>query len=225
MIRNAVKNKIYNSLNFDVFRYEDFNIEEKEEEDIYIKINYNNFYYYIFLNKFENVFDIYCKPGLVLSEESCSLDMGHFEGGIEMNIRKWLIRTKNEMLNPVQERYINSKIQNFRKELDAKLNEIEDTFFTKEEGEKLKERLDILEQMISEEKFKNTDLQSEIDKMRSEIEFLKDTVDKIEKKKWIKNAILKIWSWGQNPENKQLIEAGVSTIKTISNMDLSNLNQ
>ena len=226
MIRSYIKNKIFNSLNYDVFRFEDFVINESNSStSTTMRIIYNSFFYNIRFTQDAESCEIYYNPGFVLSEESDTITMKYIERSIEDSIHDWLRRTKKEMLNPVQERYINMEIQDFRKELDAKLNEIEDTFFTKEESEKLKERLDILEQMISDEKLKNADMQSEVNKMRSEIEFLRNTVDKMERKKWIKNAFLKIWAWGKDPENQKLIEAGVNTIKTISNMDLSNLSQ
>lgn len=224
MIRSYIKNVIYNSLNYDVFGFEDFHIDETTKStETKVRIAYDNFFYIINLIQDRENCEIYYNPGLVLSNESGIIRMKYFEREIVESIHNWLLRTKTEMLNPVQERYINMEIQNFREQLDVKLREVDDSFFTKAESEELKERLDILEQMIVDEKSKNTDLQSDIDKMRNEIEFLKNTVDKMEKKKWFKYALLKMWNWSQKPENQNLIEAGVHAVSTISKVDFSKL--
>lgn len=224
MLRTYIKNIILNSLTYDVFRFEDFNIEESiTGANTKVKIKYDIFFYNISLIQDSESCDVYYNPGLVLSEESDTISMKFFEKNIVNSIHNWLDRTKIEMLNPIQERFINMEIKNFREQLDAKLNEIDNSFFTKAESDELKKRLDILEQMISDEKVKNTELQSEISKMKKEIEFLKNTVDKMEKKKWLRNALLKMWNWSQKPENQKLIEAGVNTVREISKIDFNNL--
>ena len=59
--------------------------------------------------------------------------------------------------------------------------------------------------------------------MKEEIQFLKATIDTLTKKKWLKNALIKMWSWGQKEENRKLIESGLEAVKTISQMDIPKL--
>lgn len=163
------------------------------------------------------------KPGKLYKMEKDGIGIRQFDAIIVKSIHNWLDRVKIDMLNPLQERYISQTIQDFKVQLEEKLNEMDNSLFTKEECEELKGRLDSLEEMISVEKNQNDELKSEIEKMKDEIEFLKDTVDKLTKKKWLRNAMLKMWTWSQKPENRKLIKSGVDTVKTISKMDLPDI--
>ncbi|MCI8902087.1 MAG: hypothetical protein HFH76_16020 [Lachnospiraceae bacterium] len=87
--------------------------------------------------------------------------------------------------------------QNFREEIENKLCEMEDGYFTKDEGDELRVRLEQLEKMIRE-KDSQEELQVEISKMKEELEFLKAAINTLTKKKWLKSALVKMWSWGQN---------------------------
>lgn len=107
-------------------------------------------------------------------------------------------RIKDELINPIEQRFINSELQNFKKQLNDRLDEVEDSFFSKEEGEELKNRLELLGKMVQDRIGMDDETEMEIKKMREEIEFLKATVDTLTKKKWIKNALIKIWAWGRN---------------------------
>ena len=54
------------------------------------------------------------------------------------------------MLNPIEKRFIDDSIQKFREEIESKFEEIEDGFFTKDEGDILRERLEQIENIILE---------------------------------------------------------------------------
>ena len=112
--------------------------------------------------------------------------------------------------------------KNLEKKQRTKFDEIEDRYFTKEEGDELRERLEQLEKIILEREHQE-DREDEISKMKEEIEFLKATIDTLTKKKWLKSALVKMWSWGQNEENRKLIESGVEAVKAISQMDIPKL--
>lgn len=221
MIRDCVKNIIFQALNYDIFRFEDFSIEEKDYSNGTIKISNDEYYYLIHFSAEE------CRatysPGVVLTVENDNIQNRRFEMQIVDSLHNWLNRVKRDMLSPLQDRFINQAIQDFRVQLDDKLNEIDNSLFTKEECEELKSRLDMLEEMIEGKENQNEELNSEVKKMKAEIEFLKDSVDKLTKKKWLKNAMLKMWIWSQKPENRKIIEAGVDTVKTISKMDLPSI--
>lgn len=225
MIRACVKNTIFQALNYDIFRFEEFEIKES---DTYsgdrLHISKDKYFYNICIEE-SGCKISYC-PGEVTEEENVILDVRNFESKIENNIQSWLRRVKRDILNPLQERFIIQSLQAFQEKLNEKLEEItDDMIFTSEEKTELRNRLDMLEKMISESNSKNDDLQSEVSKMNKEIEFLRCTVDTLTKKKWLKNAITKMWAWSKQPENKKLIEVGADVVKTISQIDFSNLNQ
>ena len=133
-----------------------------------------------------------------------------------------VIKNKRWYVKSFRKRFINDSIQKFREEIENKFDEIEDRYFTKEEGDELRERLEQLEKIILEREHQE-DREDEISKMKEEIEFLKATIDTLTKKKWLKSALVKMWSWGQNEENRKLIESGVEAVKAISQMDIPKL--
>ena len=225
MIRQCVKNIIFDSLNYDIFRFEDFVVSEGNSySNDEITISYNEYYYRMHLT--ESDCRVYYNPGVVLTTESGSIEISQFENRIGRSIHAWLDRVKRDLLNPIQERYIKQSLQEFQTQLEEKLAEMkEDEAFTSEERKKLKERLDALEQMILETYEENAELEVEISKMRQEIEFLKNSVETLTKKKWLRNALTKFYAWSQKPENRKLIEAGAAAIKLISQIDFDNLNK
>lgn len=219
MLRDCIKNIIFNSLNYDIFRYEDFNIEEYNRKDNVIWICYNDYYCKMVFKTDSDYCNMVFSPGEILVKETSELAISSFEYHISSEISKWLDRIKREMLNPVEKRYINDSIQTFREEMESKLSEMEEGYFTNEEGDELRERLEKLEKIILD-KESQEEIQSEITKMKNEIEFLKQTISTLTKKTWLKNAIIKIWTWGQKEENRKLIETGVEVVKSISPIDI-----
>ncbi len=222
IIRDNVKNKIYHTLNFDFFRYEDFNIEIADNKDGFVDecvltIAYDKYYFQIIFDS--SKCRITFSPGDIYVDGSDEIKIDVFMKRYEDYIHEWLIRVKEDILNPVEKRFIDSEINKFKVEMEHKLEEVDDSYFTKEEGNELKERLEQLENSILEQNSQE-ELQTEILKMKEEIEFLKETINTLSKKKWLRNALIKIWAWGQKDENRKLIETSVETIKSISQMDI-----
>jgi hypothetical protein len=222
MLRDYIKNKIFNELNYDIFRFEDFKVVEVNASESILQIENGEYY---FKMKFELEME-YCEirfsPGKVFKEEKWDIELPLFENVILNHLHDWLNGIKDDMLNPIEKRFIDDSIQKFREEIESKFEEIEDGFFTKDEGDILRERLEQIENIILE-RDSQEELQAEISKMKEEIQFLKATIDTLTKKKWLKNALIKMWSWGQKEENRKLIESGLEAVKTISQMDIPKL--
>ena len=222
IIRDNVKNKIYHALNFDFFRYEDFSIEVADNKDGFVDecvftISYDKYYFEIIFDS--NKCRITFSPGDIYLDGSDEIKIDVFMKRYEDYIHEWLIRVKEDILNPVEQRFIDSEINKFKVEMEHKLEEIDDSYFTKEEGNELKERLEQLENSILEQNSQK-ELQTEIVKMKEEIKFLKETINTLSKKKWLRNALIRIWTWARKEENRNLIESSVETIKAISQMDI-----
>lgn len=222
MLRDYIKNKIFNELNYDIFRFEDFKVVEVNASESILQIENGEYY---FKMKFELEME-YCEirfsPGKVFKEEKWDIELPLFENVILNHLHDWLNGIKDDMLNPIEKRFIDDSIQKFREEIESKFEEIEDGFFTKDEGDILRERLEQIENIILE-RDSQEELQAEISKMKEEIQFLKATIDTLTKKKWLKNALIKMWSWGQKEENRKLIESGLEAVKTISQIDIPKL--
>ena len=221
-IRERAKNIIYNALNYKFFLFEDFVIEEPGRYVCGLRILYDKYYFNIEYNDGDGKWLIRFSPGEILMEDSTVITMSEFERRIVGAIQYWLDLVKEDMLNPLEMRFIVNSIQEFKSEIDNKLNEMEDGYFTKEEGNILREKLEQIENMILNQTAQD-EKETEILKMKEEIDFLKQSIDTLTKKKWLKNALVKMWSWGQKEENRKLIESSVEAVKAISQMDFPKL--
>lgn len=221
-IRERVKNIIYDALNYKFFLFEDFVIEESGRYVCGLRISYDKYYFDIGYNDSDGKWQIRFSPGKILMEDSTVITMSEFERRIVGALQYWLDLVKEDMLNPLEMRFIANSIQEFKSEIDNKLNEMEDSYFTKEEGDALREKLEQIENMILNQTAQD-EKEKEILKMKEEIEFLKQSIDTLTKKKWLKNALVKMWSWGRKEENRKLIESGVEAVKAISKMDFPKL--
>lgn len=221
MIRNSVKNYIFQRLNYDIFRTEDFDIfEEKTDNSYIINITYDSYYFKVEfpLDNHSNYIVEYC-PGRFIAECAERTERGDL-AFLNQAIPKWMSMLRAEVMNPLERRFFDGELQNFKEQLNSKLDKMDDSYFSKAEGEELKERLKILEDMIQNN---SEEASEEIEKIGREIELLKTTIDSSTKKKWIKSALTKIWAWGQKPENQKLIESGFNAVKAISQVEIPDI--
>ena len=140
MLRDCIRNEIFEALNYDIFRNEDFVISENDDKKSIVKIQYNDYYYIMEFQGHSSSCQVVNSPGIALIEDSFTTSVTSMKFVI-MNIHEWLERIKNDMLNPVERRFVDNSIQKFREEVESKLEKIEDGCFTKAEGDELKERL------------------------------------------------------------------------------------
>lgn len=226
MVRASIKNGIREALNYDVFRVEDFRFTEDSENDKeIIIIEKDKYYFKISFSKIDsNNIEITCNPGKIHSDIKFQIyvtsDVIHT---LKDNVYDWLKRLKEDIINAPNARYIENEIEQFSKEIDEKLKDMENEYFSREEGEQIGERLNKLEQLVLKRKNdekSDKKMIEQLEKMKNEIEFLKETINKMSKKNWIKNAVIKFYSWSQKAENKELIEMGVDTIKAISQLEI-----
>ena len=219
MLRNSMKHIIYDALNYDIFRFEDFKFDESKSY-ILLSILYDEFYLNICEYNNNNIVEITYSPGTVKDHESEELSLSFFERNIVNIIHNWLDRIKRDLLTPIQERIIIDKLDKFRDEINEKLKDIDDTFFSAEEGRQLKEKLDELEDNFVQASQENEEIKDELEKLKSEINFLKETISTMSKKKWFGHAITKLISWGQKKENQMLIKSGFEAVKAITQIDV-----
>lgn len=220
MIRQSIKNEIYKSLDYSIFRRDDFEItEDIEDEEYTLNIKKDEFYFKMHFFDSSDKYTICCSPGQITHKYQIEKKIIYFLSNLRADIREWLERVEVELLEPVNVRYINASIESFIKDLDEKLQEVDDTYFSKEEGTQLAERLDKLEEMIKsreEVEQENKQLSSEINKIKKELEFLKATINNTTKRKWLKAMLLKINAWRKDPNNQEIIKLGMEGVKAIA---------
>lgn len=179
------------------FTADDFKISTSIEsteslDELILQITYiyhKNFYFSFVLNPSGDLKKFEISPGKLLSREK---SYGTFaDEFLTMEITAWLKRLRREMGNSVVGRQIKDtqeKIEEIEKIMEEKFEEVSESYFTKAEGQKLKDKLDELEEKYSSAFDKSEELESELKaekkKMHQEIELLKDQVQYLTKKKW-----------------------------------------
>lgn len=100
-----------------------------------------------------------------------------------------------------------------------KIGKIPDEPFTKEEVEKLKERLDGLQKQY-EDSFeqiyteKNI-LKEKLEELKRDVDALKTTASVLKKAGWIKTYLGKVYKWGKDEQNRKLLKDIVETTKLL----------
>lgn len=218
MIRNSVKYTIYDALNYDIFRFEDFKIVEGNQYSI-LNIYYDEYFLEIDTDSIDKL-EIVFSPGVVMDQESTTLPLSSFENKIVTIIRSWLLRIKRDLLTPIQERFVIEQLDKFRTEINEKLKDMDGAFFSVKEGEQLKEKLDELEASFDQASQENEEIRDELEKLKAEINFLRETINTMSKKKWLGHALTKLITWGQKKENQMLIKSGFEAVEAITQIDM-----
>lgn len=102
-------------------------------------------------------------------------------------------------------------------EIYKQFGDIKDEYFTTDEAFDLKKRLDNLEEQLKTEILKQTKekeiIEEEVNKLKIDIETLKETIASFKKKGWIKSFSGKIFKWTRNSENRGMLKDGYDVIK------------
>ncbi|MCK6256816.1 hypothetical protein LCY76_09440 [Fictibacillus sp. KIGAM418] len=201
MLRNSFLALITEKLNNFTFSQNDFDIDISESyHSVHVKITYRyieDFYFSFTLKKNpgEEISLDRC-PGIVVKNESKNVKT---RGTLVEDITSWLRAMEEEMsYTPFAREFTKTK-ERFTV-MEEKFNEIPDEYFSKEEGEYLKEKLENLEfdfeQKLREEMANKVNLENEIEVMKKDLEQLKSQVELLTKRGWIKSFGTKMYTWG-----------------------------
>ncbi|WGV93410.1 hypothetical protein QI003_09160 [Bacillus stercoris] len=188
--------------------------------NVQIKYIYNKDYYFKFeINPKGQPQDIELSPGRILSLEKIPGSLTF--GDLSLKIGNWLDFIRNEIGNTVVGRHIKDtqeKIAEIEDLIENKFDAASETYFTKAEGKKLKDKLEELEEMYFSSIEKSEKIQYEIEaektKLHEEIELLKDQVQYLTKKKWATALMVRLVNWAaRNPQAAKQI--GQSAVKTL----------
>jgi ABC-type phosphate transport system auxiliary subunit len=102
-------------------------------------------------------------------------------------------------------------------EIEEQVASFPDQYFTKEESERIKQRLNELESQLRENIEKHTRDQDEakrqISELKRDFEILRQTLDALNKKGWAGTLLVRVARWVKNPQNLQLLKSGAEVAK------------
>jgi len=182
------------------FSSEDFSITENkvEENNIKLKIKYlyDDKYFFnadiLIDTDHELFFSIRYSPGEYLSfaqEDDCDADTC-----VDL-LRKWVITLRDEIKSAYIGQQINentAKIKEIEKFIKQQFNQNKQEFFSREEGHKVKAKLDEFEHLFRE---KLDNAKAEKEQLHQEIVLLKEQVEALSKEMWTCAFTTKLLNW------------------------------
>ncbi|MBK8806957.1 MAG: hypothetical protein IPO21_10060 [Bacteroidales bacterium] len=152
-------------------------------------------------------------PGPLAYDETFSFkgEVGVFE-----RINIWLNCIWEELSsNPIVKKVENQQQQ--IEEIFEKFESIQDGYFTDDEAEELKMRLETLEETLKAQIKQNGEekkmFEQEVTKLQNDIDTLKQTVQSLKKKGWLKSFTSKVYKWTKDSNNRKMLNDGYSVIR------------
>ncbi|HEY0778845.1 MAG TPA: hypothetical protein VGD56_12825 [Gemmatirosa sp.] len=133
-------------------------------------------------------------------------------------ITQWTNRIRDELLAiPLHRQQAEQQAQ-----LEALLGQIDalpDEYFTRDEAQAVRARLDELEQQlranIEAAAKTHTDAAAELAALHSDIELLKQSTESLKKAGWAGSLAVRMKRWSGNPENRELLKSGATVARTL----------
>lgn len=235
MLKESFKKSILDCLNKVPFSESEFILEETEDKDFWSKINVltirwrieKDFYYKISIsgrkttsneNKTPHFeFKTTYSPGELSDEEAMNFSD---ENSLHDSINIWLSMIEEQVINTGNLKILRNRLEQQEiiiMSITEKIDGLTEESFSDVEEETINNKLDEIRAEINrkldEQSSKNEAQRNELIKMKQEIEFLKNTIEQMNKKDWFKMLAFKIFNWTKNPENKQLLSKGIEVAK------------
>lgn len=209
-------NKVETGVNFDIEYFYNskfyFKLElllkevEVEKEGMFGKINDKTKQY---------TYNCSMSPGILFDELD---DVAYSENDFWKIFQDWTIRLWEDiqatsLFNKIER--INREFEQYKEKLD---NDSED-YFTYDEAQIIIDRLSEIEKKLQEHIENDEEENSEINKMESDIDLLKDEVYSMSKKNWFKKYYVRFSKWILNPSNQKLLIDSATNIKKLISKD------
>jgi len=154
-------------------------------------------------------------PGYVLRTETTRLQ-SHLD--VFKYVERWIDRVYEVFVgNPILR-----ELRRHKGEFETFLNDqasLNDTFFTREEAEKINERLNTLEEDLvrayNESESLKDSLEDEVESLRLEIDVLKESVNSLKKSRWMRLFSGRVYKWLKKSENRKLLKDTASLAKDL----------
>jgi DNA repair exonuclease SbcCD ATPase subunit len=168
----------------------------------------------------EEDIEVYKITGKVCPGEMVMEEPLNFEGKnqITSHLWKWLNCIWEELSAGPIKKMIDEQNEEIEK-IKSQVNEISDDYFTQEEANELKRKLDTFEEKFKEHiqksSKKNGDGEKKLRKLEKEIGALKETIGVLNKRTWYKSSISKMYKWIASEGNRNLIKNGTKLLKPL----------
>lgn len=213
MFNQMFQMRIQNQLNNEGFcEVSDFLISYRNQENfVFAEIRYKYINGYFFVMKFTvntdnstlaREMEVHSSPGLVLKQDTRSIPTGNLE--VEMG--GWIGRLKNEIKNLPWMKKLESQEEEIGKIFSA-FNQISEDFFTKEEGEKIKQDVEKLKEFFLR-KMPENEKKTEV--ILNEIETLKQDLVILNKKNWFLKFSTRIQGWSEKFSDLKILSEAKS---------------
>lgn len=220
MLSKSFQRELFNIIDTRTnYREEEFQIEQNNES-YELSLVYNKSYFFKIEKKYRGEILYTCCPGNFLDVEEKTNNLSSEKYINE--VLEWLIRIDQLYLDDAKIRVINRKVELQKEQLEniiKKIDEMPNNTFSQEETANIIERLEKLENDLKENnrsiQDETSELKDELYKIQQEVEFLKNTINSMNKKSWLKILAIKLFNWTKKAENRQLLAAGIDVAREI----------
>lgn len=230
MLREHLKNEIIQVIEKSTgFNANDFNItaQKRGNTGVELELRYRyeqNFFLKVVIpNEKTTVREGSTNTNYFIQGSMCPGEMSYIENvsfwgkdALLTQIKSWLTYLKSDLISAPINRILVQQKQEIER-LEKAIKNFPDEYFSIDEAEEYKEKLDSLEELFVEH-LKNqvedeNKLKEQIEKINNDIDMLKQTILSLKKQGWVSAFIVKITTWMSNPDNKKLVKAGSTIIK------------
>lgn len=219
MLRNRFLQQVeLNLVSRSNFKPEDFKIQHRtdpaDSDRAVIRIEYafNSAYFLQARIKAGDYRVSFC-PGVVILNES---EVFSKQQEFYDCVNSWASRIREELSAIPFHREL-AEQRSIIEEIEEQVARFPDEYFTKEESERVQQRLNELEAKLQENIEKHAKDQEEakrqISELRVDFEVLRQTVDGLNKKGWAGTLLVRVSRWVKNPENRELLKSGAEVAK------------
>lgn len=208
------------ALQSDYFSSEDFVINDLMTSRSVFKFHYSiqyrfsNKYYFKFWMEVDGRITLLQSPGDFLNEETFTITT---KETLFNYIDDWLQLIKDDIHLSPTHRELQLRNEEFQAKLgdiEQRLEDFEDSYFSKKESEDFHNRLNDLEAMfrekISENQDNNNELTKELEKLTQEMDMLKKQLSSLTKANWVKSFASKMFNWGKRNPKAVMAIGGVA---------------
>jgi hypothetical protein len=140
------------------------------------------------------------------------------KGELLSGISSWLGAVEQELLAiPIYRQAAEQKEQ--LEEILTQFESLGDTYFSQEEAQEMKKRLDELEQRIAEN-LKNTitdqsELKTKLQNLEADMNVLKEKLASHKKRGWAGAVAVRVLEWAKDPVNRKVLTSGAEITKDL----------
>jgi Zn-finger nucleic acid-binding protein len=138
--------------------------------------------------------------------------------GLQKVVLQWIERLKSEFRMAPIFRELDLQKEKLD-QMMAKVECVPDEYFSRQEADALRQRLDDLESRLTEglnqRKQDKDEVQNQVNAIHSDIEMLKDALNNLKKPGGAKIFTIRLFKWASVPENREMLSSGAHLAKDL----------